>query len=190
MSIFDVEGGAGTRTLRVRLPAFEGPSRARRGLGLPPWVPVRLSGREGVNSLFSYELVLKAPEAEGAYGASSDAIDIDLDSWVGREIGCCIELDGTGFREINSIVTEACLWGEEGRHVQIRLTLKPWLHLATLRTDCRIFQNKTVVQILDEVLVDYGFPVEKRLVERYPVRYFQTQFKETDFEFVARLCAE
>ena len=190
MSIFDGEGGAGTRTLRVRLPAFEKPAKAARGLGLPGLVPVRLSGREGVNSLFSYELVLKTDEAEGAYAASSDAIDINLDSWVGREIGCCIQLDGDGVREINSIVTEACLWGEEGRHVQIRLTLRPWLHLATLRTDCRIFQNKTVVQILDEVLVDYGFPVEKRLVERYPVRDFQTQFNETDFEFFARLCAE
>ena len=190
MSIFDGEGGAGTRTLRVRLPAFEESARAGRGFRLPAWAPVRLSGREGVNSLFSYELVLKAPEAEVAYGASSDAIDVDLDSWVGREIGCCIQLDGTGLREINSIVTEACLWGEEGRHVQIRLTLKPWLHLATLRTDCRIFQDKTVVQILDEVLVDYGFPVEKRLVERYPVRDFQTQFNETDFEFFVRLCAE
>ena len=190
MSIFDGEGGAGTRTLRVQLPAFEKPAKAARGLGLPAWVPVRLSGREGVNSLFSYELVLKADEATGSFGASADAIDINLDSWVGREIGCCIQLDGDGVREINSIVTEACLWGEEGRHVQIWLTLKPWLHLATLRTDCRIFQNRTVVQILDEVLVDYGFPVEKRLVERYPARDFQTQFNETDFAFFARLCAE
>ncbi|MGJ7579131.1 type VI secretion system Vgr family protein [Variovorax sp. RHLX14] len=191
MSIFDGEGGAGTRTLRVRLPAFGEPARAGSGFGLPVWTPVRLSGREGVNSLFSYELHLKADEALGSFGGVlADAIDVDLDGWVGREIGCCIELDGAGLREINSIVTEACLWGEEGRHVQIRLTLKPWLHLATLRTNCRIFQNKTVVQILDEVLVDYGFPVEKRLVERYPVRDFQTQFNETDFAFFARLCSE
>ena len=169
MSIFDVEGGAGARTLRVRLPAFAEPARAGRGFGSPAWVPVRLSGREGVNSLFSYELVLKAPEAEGAYGASVDAIDVDLDSWVGREIGCCIELDGAGFREINSIVTEACLWGEEGRHVQIRLTLKPWLHLATLRSDCRIFQNKTVVQILDEEQRDFPKRNSPRKVHSRPL---------------------
>ncbi|MGJ7581816.1 type VI secretion system Vgr family protein [Variovorax sp. RHLX14] len=191
MLIFVDEGDALRRTLRVRLPAFERTEKSGRASVLQAWTPVRLSGREGVNSLFCYQLDLKADEAEGSVGGVlADAIDVDLDGWVGGEIGCCIELDGAGLREINSIVTEACLWGEEGRHVQIRLTLKPWLHLATLRTDCRIFQNKTVVQILDEVLVDYGFPVEKRLVERYPVRDFQTQFNETDFEFVARLCAE
>ncbi len=85
--------------------------------------------REGVNSLFSYELVPKANEADGAFGAlgasgaSVDAIDVKLNSWVGCEIGCCIQLDGAGrffpgvvgvaadhfdagLREINSIVTE------------------------------------------------------------------------------------
>ncbi|MGJ7581140.1 type VI secretion system Vgr family protein [Variovorax sp. RHLX14] len=191
MLIFGDEGDALRRTLRVRLPAPARPDRPARSVNPPVWTPVRLSGREGVNSLFSYQLDLKADEAERSFGGVlADAIDVDLDGWVGREIGCCIELDGAGLREINSIVTEACLWGEEGRHIQIRLTLKPWLHLATLRTNCRIFQNKTVVQILDEVLVDYGFPVEKRLVERYPVRDFQTQFNETDFAFFARLCSE
>ena len=78
MLIFDREGGAHSRTLRVRLPVFAEPAgrereRLRlRGRGLPAvgWTPVRLSGREGVNSLFSYELVLKADEADGAFGAS------------------------------------------------------------------------------------------------------------------------
>lgn len=183
---FDGEGGTGVgaRTLGVRLPVFD------EGHGQVEWTPVRLSGREGVNTLFSYELVLKADEAEATYGASVDAVDIDLDAWVGRQIGCRILLDGAGVRQINAIVSEAGLWGEEGRHVQIRLVLRPWLHLATLRTDCRIFQDLTVVQILDEVLAVYGFPLEKRLDAEYPLRDFQTQFNETDFEFFSRLCGE
>ncbi|WP_139140393.1 type VI secretion system Vgr family protein, partial [Variovorax boronicumulans] len=65
-----------------------------------------------------------------------------------------------------------------------------WLHLATLRTDCRIFQNLSVVQILDELLGGYAFPVDKRLIEHYPVRDYQTQFNESDFAFLARLCQE
>ena len=72
MSIFDGEGGAGTRTLRVQLPAFAEFARAGRGFGLPAWTPVRLSGREGVNSLFSYELVLKADEAAGSFGPPAE----------------------------------------------------------------------------------------------------------------------
>ena len=98
MLIFEDADDALRRTLSVRLPV---PARVARdgreapAVMLPAWTPVRLSGREGVNSLFSYELVLKAAEAEGAFGASVDAIDIELDGWIGREIGCCISISGT-----------------------------------------------------------------------------------------------
>jgi type VI secretion system secreted protein VgrG len=167
--------------------------------------PVRLSGREGVNSLFEYELLLKTPDALNF--SVSGAMDFDLDGFIGREASCLIELDGAGefragetgasagglgagVREINALITDAQLWGEEGRHVQYKLTLRPWLHLATLSTDCKIYQNKTVVQILDELLADYAFPVDKHLSETYPVRDFQTQFNESDFAFFERLCKE
>ncbi|MCR6478227.1 type VI secretion system tip protein VgrG [Variovorax sp. ZS18.2.2] len=171
----------------------------------PGLEPVRLAGREGMNSLFEYELLLKTPDAlnPGADGAA----DFDLDAFIGREINCTIELDGSGafvpgatgsgsshigsgVRQINALVTDAAIWGEEGRHIQYKLTLRPWLHLATLTTDCKIFQDKTVVQILDELLADYAFPVDKRLFETYPVRDFQTQFNETDFDFFSRMCEE
>ncbi|WP_373457514.1 type VI secretion system Vgr family protein [Variovorax sp. W1I1] len=149
---------------------------------------MRLSGREGINSLFEYELLLKTPDALNfSFGA---AADIDLDSFVGQEISCLIELDGAGERQINALITDAQLWGEEGRHVQYKLTLRPWLHLGTLTSDCKIYQNKTVVQILDELLADYVFPVDKHLSDIYPVRDFQTQFNESDFAFFERLCQE
>ena len=79
---------------------------------------------------------------------------------------------------------------EDGRHVRYQFTLRPWLHLATLETDCRTFQNKTVVEILDELLADYPFVVEKRLRKTYPARDFQNQFNESDFAFFERLCQE
>lgn len=167
--------------------------------------PVRLWGREGINSLFAYELLLKTPDALNfSFGA---AAGIDLDSFIGREISCMIELDGAGefiagavggdaggagadVREINALITDAQFCGEEGRHVQYKLTLRPWLHLATLSTDCKIYQNKTVVQILDDLLADYAFPVDKQLSETGPVRDFQVQFNESDFAFFERLCQE
>lgn len=167
--------------------------------------PVRLSGREGLNHLFEYELLLKTPDALNL--GASGATDFDLDAFIGRELSCLIELDGagefvagavgasvdrvgSGTREINALITEAALWGEEGRHVQYRLVLRPWLHLASLSTDCKIFQNKTVVEILDELLADYSFPVDKRLVESYPRRDYQTQYNESDLSFFERLCQE
>ncbi|RYX95698.1 MAG: type VI secretion system tip protein VgrG [Comamonadaceae bacterium] len=174
-------------------------------LGAPALEAVRLSGREGVNNLFEYELLLKTPDALDLRG--SGGADYDLQSFIGRAICCSIELDGldgfdgvrAGTRQINALITAAQFSGEEGRHLQYRLTLRPWLHLATLTTDCKVFQNKSVVQILDELLADYACPVDKRLIGldgfdgssgSYPVRDYQTQFNETDFGFFERLCQE
>ncbi len=196
MSIFD---GAVTRTLTIRSPAIP------MVLGQPALEPVRLSGREGINSLFEYELLLKTPDALNI--GASGAANFDLNAFVGREISCAIALDGSGafmpgatgqstdrigagVRHVNALITDAVMWGEEGRHIQYKLTLRPWLHLATLSTDCKVFQNKTVVEILDELLADYAFPVDKRLFETYPVREFQTQYNESDFAFFERLCQE
>ena len=58
--------------------------------------------------------------------------------------------------------------GHEGRSVTYELRIEPWLKLLTHTSDYKAFQNKTVVDILDEVLDEYSFPVEKRLVENYP----------------------
>ncbi|MGJ7609944.1 MULTISPECIES: type VI secretion system Vgr family protein [unclassified Variovorax] len=185
-----------TRTLTVESTAI--PVIA----GRPALEPVSLAGRESVNSLFAYELVLKTPDTLNL-GASS-AMDFDLDGFIGQQIACSIQLDGfgqflpgavgasvdhvgAGVRQICGLITDASLWGEEGRHVQYKLTLRPWLHRATLTTDCRIYQNKTVVQILDELLADYHFPVDKRLIESYPLRDYQVQFNESDFAFFERL---
>ena len=191
--------GASSRTLEISSPAIP------VVLGRPALEPVRLSGGEGVNSLFEYELLLKTPDALNF--AVTDAADFDLDAFIGRELSCSIQLDGmgqfqrgrvgasvdgvgAGIRQINGLITAACLWGEEGRHVQYKLTLRPWLHLATLSTDCKIYQDKSVVQILDELLADYAFPVDKRLIDTYPDRDYQTQYNESDFEFFSRLCQE
>ncbi|MDM0121800.1 hypothetical protein, partial [Variovorax arabinosiphilus] len=50
-------GGVRARTLRVSSPALP------VVLGQPALEPVRLSGHEGLNSLFHYELLLKTPDS-------------------------------------------------------------------------------------------------------------------------------
>lgn len=66
------------RTLSVQSPAIP------LVLGAPALEPVRLAGREGVNSLFEYELLLKTPDALNLVAA--EAADFDLDAFIGREI--------------------------------------------------------------------------------------------------------
>ncbi|UST55029.1 type VI secretion system tip protein VgrG [Comamonadaceae bacterium OTU4NAUVB1] len=176
--------------------------------GEPALVALSLQGREGINSLFEYRLVLQTPDAPGpGLGTSAGAgmgANFDLSAFVGRELTCAIELEGhgsfvpgvpgglgahhgAGVRELCGLVTQARFLGEHGRHARYALTLRPWLHLATLTTDCRVFQDQSPVEIIEGILARYAFACERRLIEAYPRVDYTVQYNESDFEFVTRL---
>ncbi|MEM5429931.1 type VI secretion system Vgr family protein [Cupriavidus oxalaticus] len=156
----------------------------------------RLKGQDGINTLFVYDIELKTPDSRHAwFGPEANS---NLQAMQGKELTVEIEVEGSGIdlpgnvganvREITGIVHEVQGPCVVGRQVIYRLTLRPWLWLATRTTDYKIFQQKTVVEILDELLADYNFPVEKRLdVARYPRREYQVQYGETDYAFFKRL---
>jgi len=168
-------------------------------LGQPVLVFSKLEGTENINGLFAYELEVKTPDTRNiVYGP---AADLDMEAMQGRELTVEIELDGSGFglaggvgkgtREITGIVTDLRGPIFANDHIAYRMTLRPWLWLATLTTDYKIFQQKTVVEIAREVLADYNFSVENRLGSiEYPAREYQVQFGETDYQFVCRILSE
>lgn len=159
----------------------------------------RLKGRDGINTLFAYEIELKTPDHR--YAWLGPEANLNLPAMQGKELTIEIELEGTGTglggkfgagtREITGLVHDVRGPFIVGRQVAYRFTLRPWLSLASLTTDYKIFQQKTVVEILDELLADYTFPVERRLdVARYPKREYQVQYGETDFALFNRLTEE
>ena len=193
---------------QARTLAVSSPVLPTYGLdNLPVLTPVRLMGTEALGELSEYTLDLVAvarPELP-----VWQAIDlVKLDGLIGREFTVEILIEGKGIflagqpgntgmgnigattREITGLVTQARFLGADDRTASFQLTLRPWLHRATQTVDSRIFQDKTVVEITDEVLAPYGFPVEKRLIGRYPKRDYQRQCFESDFHFVARLWQE
>ncbi|WP_454764974.1 type VI secretion system Vgr family protein [Cupriavidus campinensis] len=189
----------------TRPPLLSSRTITLRGDGLPQILGqvaltvARVQGTEGLNRLFTYTVDAKTPGAQSML--SGLAANLDLAAMQGKELTLGIELDGAGTgpaghlgagtREITGIVTQVEGPLPEGRQFVYRLTLRPWLFLATLTSDFRIFQQKTVVEILQDLLADYSFPVENRLdVARYPTREYQVQYGETDFEFFERLTQE
>jgi len=173
--------------------------------GQPALVPLKLEGTEGLNSLFHYTLVLQTPDA--LHFNAGTAGNFDLQSWVGLELTCRIELEGqgsfvpgragagranqgAGVREISGLITSARFVAEDGRHAVYEITIRPWLYLATLTSDCKVFQDLTPVEVIERVLADYAFASDMRLIETYPVRDYTVQYNETDWEFVSRLMQE
>ena len=161
------------------------------GSAVPPQMLLfaSINGSEKLGSLFTYIVQLKTPDTLNL-GYVSPAANLPLKPMVGKDLCVNIELDGGGKRYISGLVTAARVVGHEGRSVTYELRIEPWLKLLTHSSDYKAFQNKTVVDILDEVLADYDFPVEKRLVENYPIRTWQVQYSETDFDFIQRLMQE
>ncbi|EAX4124063.1 type VI secretion system tip protein VgrG [Salmonella enterica] len=161
------------------------------GSAVPPGALLfaSLDGGETLSELFSYVVQLKTPDTLNL-GYVSPAPNLPLKPMVGKDLCVNIELDGGGKRHISGLVTAARVVGHEGRSVTYELRMEPWVKLLTHTSDYKAFQNKTVVDILDEVLAEYPYPVEKRLVESYPVRTWQVQYGETDFDFLQRLMQE
>lgn len=73
-----------------------------------------------------------------------------------------------------------------------RADVRPWLWMLTRRTDLRIFQDLTVVDIIKAVLGKYGFSgnIKLMLSHSYEAREYCVQYRETDFDFISRLMQE
>lgn len=183
---------APARTVRVHSPAM--PAL----LDAPALEFQSLEGTEALGELFTYTVRLQTPDNPllTAYATGN----VPVKQLLGKEFGLRIELDGrgsglaartgAGVREINGLVTSARFVQHEHRRGIYEITLRPWLALATLTSDYRIFQNKTPLEIIEAVLADYSFPTERRTAHTYPQRVFQVQYGETDFAFITRLMQE
>ncbi|MBW5804061.1 type VI secretion system tip protein VgrG [Burkholderia sp. COPS] len=120
--------------------------------------------------------------------ALADSHSLSLKDMLGKPVTVRIEQQDLSTRYLNGIVARASLAGRRAeRYYGYELIVRPWLWLATRRSDCRIFQNKTVPEIVQEVLSTYGFPIENHLAETYVPREYCVQYNETDAAFVSRL---
>ncbi|VWC70727.1 Rhs element Vgr protein [Burkholderia lata] len=120
--------------------------------------------------------------------ALADSHSLSLKDMLGKPVTVRIEQQDLSTRYLNGIVVRASLAGRRAeRYYGYELIVRPWLWLATRRSDCRIFQNKTVPEIVQEVLSTYGFPIENHLAESYVPRDYCVQYNETDAAFVSRL---
>ncbi len=75
-----------------------------------------------------------------------------------------------------------------GQFAGYRVSLRPWFWLLTRTSDCRIFQNHTVPDIIKQVFRDLGFSdFEDSLSGSYREWEYCVQYRETSFDFVSRL---
>lgn len=138
--------------------------------------------RDDMSRLFNLDLLVQSTDA-----------GLEMASLVGRrvalDLGPGIQLPRvTGIlREVKVVSTEA---SGVSRYL---LYIVPPLWLTTRRINHRIFQDRTAVEIVDDVLVDYGGRIAapiKRLGGSYRKRSYCAQYGESDHDFIFRLLAD
>ena len=104
----------------------------------------------------------------------------------------------TALRPFHGHITQISREGANGGFARYRLIIEPWLAFLGHNQDNYFFQDKTVVEIVDELLADWAgqgklVPAwEWRLTDPalYPKRGMTAQYLESDLAFLKRLLAE
>ncbi len=68
-----------------------------------------------------------------------------------------------------------------------RIRIVPMLWLLTQRTNCRVFQQMTDLDVVLAMFKEWGLPHESQCTEGYKTKKYRVQYQETDFAFVSRL---
>ena len=95
--------------------------------------------------------------------------------------------------KLYGIITEFSLVSISEDEARYRVKLEPRMALLANHHQSAIFQNKSVIDVVDEVLRNHNFigiDFRFELKESYPVREFITQWQESDLNFIQRLLAD
>ena len=147
-----------------------------------------LVGSEGMSNLFQFRLEV-----------TSKNLAVTAPDVIGKPVGFRIEdhssIDSdrkSAAREFHGIVAEMHV-GQKGLgYRDYTLVVVPSMWLLTKRMDCRIFQKKSVVEIIEAVFQKISFKDydKSNLTSSYPKLDFCVQYRESDFDFVNRLMEE
>jgi type VI secretion system secreted protein VgrG len=113
---------------------------------------------------------------------------IKFEDVVGTSATVRLKMPDGRTRYFNGVVNRFVQEEQQQSYARYRATLVPWPWLLTRTADCRIFQNKKVPDIIEEVFKDHGFNDYKlKLSGSYKPWEYCVQYRETDFNFVSRL---
>lgn len=115
--------------------------------------------------------------------------DIKFEELLGQNITIEMKLLSGGKRFFNGHITRFSQAENSGNYSTYQATVHPWLWFLTRTADCRIFQNKTVPEIINKVFRDLGFTNFKEKFNGHSYRTWEycVQYRETDFSFISRL---
>ena len=146
-------------------------------LGEDALLLVRMSGTEELGRVYEYNLEL-----------ASENHQIKAEDIVGKNVTIRLDLGAGRTRYFNGHVNRFTQLATAGQLARYRAIVVPWLWFLSRTADCRIFQNKTIPDIIKQIFRDRGFTdFEDGLSGSYRTWEYCVQYRETDLSFVSRL---
>jgi type VI secretion system secreted protein VgrG len=148
-----------------------------------------IEGREGLSQGYRFDIT----------ALSSDP-RIDLDGLLGQPalLEILTQQSRTDLRPVHGHISACERLGSDGGFTRYRLVLEPWTAFLRYRFDSYVWQDATVIEILEDLFSDYRD--QGKLVpswrfaladaSQYPRHEVRTQFEESDWAFVERLLAD
>ena len=147
-----------------------------------------IAGHEALSRASYYELTVLSRKS------NLNATDI-----LGRAFDVVIDFtdadDGEHERHCQGHAVRFARVNQRGRYFEYRITLRSWFWLLTKRRNSRIFQDKTVVEVMGAVFDDSPIQRFKKLntdhvIGKHEPRRYCVQHQESDYQFLSRLLEE
>ena len=143
---------------------------------------LRFDGEEVISAIPHFDVL--------AAGAVPDTEEF-LGSLVGERASLRWTDDASTVRSFSGIVTKTSSHEPTSSDgVTFRVTISATFWLLRQRSNSRVFQDVSAVDVIETIMAEHAIAHAMRLTRTYPKREFCVQYQETDSEFVCRIIAE
>ncbi|MBI1249267.1 type VI secretion system tip protein VgrG [bacterium] len=140
------------------------------------------TGNEGISRLFHYQLSLVSRRADMQHKP---------EEVINKQVKLRLDVGDSGKRYLKGYINRFSAEYQAGTIVDFHAEMVPWLWFLTQTSDCRIFENMSIPDIIEKVF--HSDPIsdiakfDLKLQKSYPKLEYCVQYRETDFNFVSRL---
>jgi type VI secretion system secreted protein VgrG len=106
----------------------------------------KFTGQEEISRLFKFQLELVSEQAP-----------VQLESILGQNVTVSLTLNDGNKRYFNGLVSEFAQTDQDSQFTYYQAQLVPRLWFLRHTSDSRIFQNRTLPEILMQIFQDFGF---------------------------------
>ncbi|MQA20346.1 type VI secretion system Vgr family protein [Rugamonas rivuli] len=135
-----------------------------------------VEGSEGISEMFKFNLHMR-----------SGSTSLSAATAVGKSMTVMLSVEGGSKRYISGMVSRFIQSGFDQDFATYEAEVVPMLWLLTLSRDRKIYQAKSVADIIKAVLGDFSVTFDDKLTQTYDPVDYVVQYDETAFDFISRL---